>query len=186
MNVSLIADRYAKALFDLAWEKKCIEKVYDDIRFIAQAIKETRTLKLFFRAPLINPGKKKAVMRNVFGSTCDPLTLSFLDFLISKRRDDLIPEIAQQFISQYKENKNILTVYLRTPLKVDELIRKSVVSIMQHHTGSTIELVEEADPSLIGGFVISWKDYQYDASIRRQLERLQRGVARVNLFVKGF
>ena len=36
---------------------------------------------------------------------------------------------------------------------------------MKKYTNSRIDLEIELDPSLIGGFLLSWKDLQYDATI---------------------
>ncbi len=187
MNQSLIAERYAGALFELAREKNSLERVYADITELHETIRQTRVMKIFLRAPIVNPGKKKVVMKSIFGDRFDTLTMSFLSLLLSKRRESLIPDIALQFIQQYKQSKGILTVHLKTASGTDEKIRSRVKDMMLRHTHSLhIELVEETDPDLIGGFVLSWDDFQYDASVKKQLERLKRGVARVNLYVKGF
>jgi len=187
MNVSLIAERYARALFGLASEKGVLDNVYRDVVELDQAVRENRFLRLFFRAPVISPGKKKATMKAIFGSHFDPLTMKYIDFLTGKRRDAIIPEIALQFIQEYKNFKGILTVKLKTAVSVDDTIRKRVAEIMRRYSAApNIEFVEEVDPEVIGGFVLSWNDYQYDATVSRQLERLRRGVARVNLYVKGF
>ncbi len=38
-----------------------------------------------------------------------------------------------------------------------------------------IELTEKVDENVIGGFVINFQDYQYDASIINQLNKLKKG-----------
>ena len=50
---------------------------------------------------------------------------------------------------------------------------------------STIELTEELDEKLIGGFVLSFDDKQLDASILRQIKNLKKEFD-INLYIKGF
>ena len=57
---------------------------------------------------------------------------------------------------------------------------------MKNQSKGEIELIEEVNPELIGGFIVQWKDKQYNASILKQINRLQRGLTRVNLYKKGF
>jgi F-type H+-transporting ATPase subunit delta len=110
--------------------------------------------------------------------------MTYLLIMVRKKREALIHAIASRFEVVYKEYKNILTVHFRAPVVPDEDIRKRVLELMSHYTSAKIDLAEEIDAALIGGFVLSWEDKQYDASIRREIEELKRGVAQVNLYVK--
>jgi len=44
-----------------------------------------------------------------------------------------------------------------------------------------IDLTEEINEDIIGGFVVNFQDYQYDASIINQLNKLKKSFS-VNLF----
>ena len=48
-----------------------------------------------------------------------------------------------------------------------------------------IELIEEVDPSLIGGFVLTVGDEQHDTSISRKITMLKREY-NINLYVKDY
>jgi len=186
MNVTLVAERYANALFELAIEKNAIERVFGDARIVLDICNQNRDLQLFLKSPVIHSDKKLNVTREVFGKSVGELMLTFMLVLIRKRRERYIPEIAQQVIEKIKEYKNILTVNFTAPVKPDADTRKKVIEMMNHYSKANIDLVEEIDEALIGGFVLSWKDKQFDASIGRQFDRLKRGLARINLYVKGY
>jgi F0F1-type ATP synthase delta subunit len=57
---------------------------------------------------------------------------------------------------------------------------------MRNYTKSDIDLKSEIDESLIGGFILSWQDKKYDASIRREIEEMRNVIAKVNLYKTGF
>jgi len=184
MNVTLIAERYAKALFEMALEKNVLEDVNKDVLHLALILQENRSLRLFLRAPIINPGKKRNVMDEILRGF-NPVTTTFINLLIAKRRERTIPEIAAQFIEQYNRYKNIVILKVVSAVPMNGTLRNKLTSMMAGFTGANIRINEEVDASVIGGFVLSWDDKQYDASILKQLERLKKGVARINLYVKG-
>jgi F-type H+-transporting ATPase subunit delta len=186
MNISLVAERYAAALFELAAEKNLVEELYADSQLISQTCKNSRDLRLFLKSPIINTGKKRAVLHDIFEKDVHQISLTYMLIMVRKNREALIPEIALQIIELYLSYKNILTVHFKSPVLPDPETRTTVLELMKNYTQSDIDLKAEIDESLIGGFVLSWKDKQYDASIRREIEGLRNAIAKVNLYKKGF
>ena len=186
MKISQVARRYAHALLDLALERKELDFVYNDIQAVRKASAESREFRLMLKTPIVKADKKERIITSIFGSSVRELTLKFLRQLVRKRREAFIPEIAEAFIEQYNEFKNILIVTLKTPVPATDDVRVKVMEIMKKYTQANIQLVEETDPALIGGFTLSWQDKKYDASIDHVVERLRRDVAKVNLYVKEF
>jgi len=186
MNISLVAERYAAALFELAIEKNLVEEVYADSKLIAQTSENSRDLRLFLKSPIINTGKKRAVLHAIFEKDVHQITLTYLLIMVRKNRESLIPEIAHQLIELYQNYQNILTVHFKSPVLPDADVTRKVLELMKNYTKSDIDLKSEIDESLIGGFILSWKDKQYDASIRREIEEMRNAIAKVNLYKKGF
>lgn len=185
MSVSHIALPYSRAFLNLAMEKGVLEETLADMKVIAQLCHENRDFRLFLKSPIVQEKKKKAVIKSVFGKTVTPLTFAFLNIIVRKKREGLLPEMVDEFIELYNEHKGILTTTLVTAAPVTEGIRKRAVEIMKKHTQKEIELKEEVKEELIGGFVLKWEDKQYDASVATQLGKLKRGAAGINLYRKG-
>jgi F-type H+-transporting ATPase subunit delta len=186
MNISLVAERYAAALFELATEKNAVEAVCADSKLISQTCENSRDLRLFLKSPIINSGKKRAVLKDIFEKDIHQITMTYMLIMVRKKRESLIPEIALQIIELYLQYKNIMTVHFKSPVLPDPDVRKKVLDLMKKYTKSDIDLKAEIDESLIGGFILSWKDKQYDASIRREIEEMRNAIAKVNLYKKGF
>ena len=185
MAVSHIAIPYAKALFELAVERNVLEETLKDIRVIAELCTDNRDFRLMLKSPLINTDKKKIIFTRIFGESISKLTLTYLLIIIRKKRESIIHDISLVFIELYKDYHGILTTLLQTAVPVTDDIRKKVLAVMKEQTSSQIELIEEVKEDLIGGFVLQWKDKMYDASIRHQIKKMHKGVARINLYVKG-
>jgi F-type H+-transporting ATPase subunit delta len=186
MNVSHIAVTYAKALFDVALEQNSLEEAMSDMRLIHELCRTNRDFKLMIKSPVITTDKKIKIIHAVFDQRLSKLTMSYLVIILRKNREAVIPDIAHDFIEIYKDYKGILTTYLKTTSKITEEIRTEIVDILKKQTGKEIELIEETNEEMIGGFILRWKDQQYDASILNQINKLKKEVAAINLYVKGF
>ena len=184
MNVSLVAERYATALFDLALEKRAVEEVYQDSLVVSKTCENSRDLQLLLDSPIVNSGKKLTIVEEVFGKSVHPITMTYLRIMVRKNREALIPHIALKMVELYNEYKNILIVHFKSPVLPDTSTKAQVEKLMKAYTSSDIELHTEIDASLIGGFILSWNDKQYDASIRREIEEMRNAIAKVNLFQK--
>jgi F-type H+-transporting ATPase subunit delta len=186
MIVSHIAVPYAKALFDLTLEKGLLEETMKDMQVVASVYKKNKDFRMMLKSPVISDGKKRIIFARIFEKTLSKLTFTFLLIIIRKKRESYLGDIAFAFLELYKDYKGILTTTLKTAVPVSDDIRLRVRDLMKNQSRGEIELIEEVNAELVGGFILQWKDKQYNASILKQISRLQRGVTRVNLYKKGF
>lgn len=185
MKETKIANRYAKALFELAIELNQLEETKADAQLVYDVCRQNHDLILMFRSPIIKPVKKIAIIKEIFEKKLNTLTLNFLIIITRNRRDTLIMDIAEQFIVIYKKYKNIISANLTTAVKVDEETKNNIISLLKKHTKAEIDLTEFVDDQLIGGFVLTFDDMQYDASLQRQIQNLKQDFKK-NLYIKGF
>ncbi len=181
MRQTRIGKRYATALFDLAQETNTLEKVSADIGLIQTVLKENKDFRNVLKSPIIKPDKKEAIIREIFENKIDPLSIQFLLIITRKKREEYIESIIREFIELYKEYKNIITTYLQTAIKIDSKIKGEVVDLLHGQTGGEIQLIEEVKKELIGGFVLKYKDYQYDASVSKKIADLKKDF-NINLY----
>ena len=185
MNISHIAIPYAKALFDLAVERNSLEETMKDMKIVAGLCRTNRDFKLMLKSPVIKTGKKTKIIRAGFDKVLSELSLTYLMIILRKRRESIIPDLAEEFGELYKDHKGILTTFLQTQVPLKEELRSRLVKILKEQTRKEIELVEELNTEMIGGFILRWKDLQYDASILNQINKLKKSSAAINLYIKG-
>lgn len=185
MDITIISQRYAKALFDLAVEMKNLEAVKKDIDLLEDVTHENPEFKGLLRSPIIPPGKKNSILTAVFKGKMEDLTFRFLQLVTRKEREVYLQDIGNAFIKLYKDHHNIITVKLTSPQPLDTSSKKELIKMLAAETHKTIDLVEETDDTLIGGFVLTMEDRKYDASIRHQLDKLKKAFDK-NLYIKGF
>ncbi len=184
MKEKKIAKRYAKALFDLAVEQNVLEKIKADAMLVNSVCVSNRDFMLVLRSPVIKDVKKIKIIKDIFGDKVQKMTLVFLNIITRNRREAFVPEIATQFIEIYKEYKNIVTAYLTTAVKLDSGISTKINSLLKEQTKAEIELHEDVNESIIGGFVLEFDEKQYDASVVKYLQDLRKEFDK-NLYTKG-
>jgi len=186
MSISRISSRYAKSLIDLAIERNELEAVKNDISYFSQALK-SRDLYLFLKSPIIPSQKKNGVFRKVFEGKVGKTSMAFFDIIIKKGRETYLPEIANDFLQQYRDYNKISVVKITTAAPLSSSSREAIKSKLLDSsiTLDKIEITEIVDPTLIGGFVIEVGDRLYDASISHKLDKLKKEFSE-NQFVKSF
>jgi F-type H+-transporting ATPase subunit delta len=186
MNLAHIAIPYAKAFFEVAQEQHSLEEAMKDMKLVREICATSKELRLLLKSPIITSDRKAKIIRLIFENKVSKLTLSYMLIILRKKREMILPDLAAEFLELYQDYKGILTTYLRTASPVSAEVRAKIIGIMKQQTQKEIEMFEETDPELVGGFILRWKDQQYDASILRQINKLKNEIASINLFVKGF
>jgi len=181
MSVIRIASRYAKSLMDVAKEKNSVERVLEDVKALKEASKH-RELNLMLKSPIINTGKKHQILKEIFGGKFDEMTMKFIGIIMNKGREAYIPEIADEFIAQYKAHNNMSTVTVTsaTPLTQSSLEKIKTKLLASSATDKNIDFVTKVDKSILGGVIIEFDGKRYDASIARKLELLKKEFAANN------
>jgi F-type H+-transporting ATPase subunit delta len=185
MEGTRVAARYAKSFIDLTMEQGLLEQAYADMKLVAEVAAENPELISLLKSPIIKTDKKQAVLKEIFGSKINKVTSAYLQLITSRRRETYLPEVAEEFINQYKEKKKILTAVIITANGIDDNIRQRVMDLVKDSGNKEVELKEKINKAIIGGFILRVGDKQVDASIARKLNNLKRDF-KENPFVKEF
>ena len=171
--MSRAAIRYAKALLNLALEKKKADKVNDDMLSIANGIASSDELSEALKNSVIRAEDKKNVIEKVFPKT-ESLTKDLFDLLIKNNRFGLLEGIANQYTELYKEYNNEEVASVTTAVAMTKELEKKVLAKIKDLTDKKVTVENIVDESIIGGFVLRVGDMQFDASIANKLSNLKR------------
>lgn len=176
MSETLLAKRYAQALFDLSLETDRIEQVKADMELLTEVIRTTRPFMLFLKSPVIRNEKKLSVIDEIFGGKVEELTEKFFRLVIKQKRENYLDRIAEQFHEIYKDHHHIVSAHVITPVRLTDELREKITQLVSEHTGGTVDLTESVDEGIIGGFIVKFNDMQYDASLLNQLNELKKRI----------
>ena len=171
-----VAVRYAKSLISLAIENKKLEKVKADIDLLNSLCLEVRPFYNFIKNPIINSYRKLGIFKKLFENRIDDLSYKFIEIITKKGREDILPEIGDEFIKEYRTYKNIEIVAIATPIELDEELKNEFISLTKKLVGKdkTVEIQEEVNKDLLGGYILRIGDKQIDDSVSSKLRDLKK------------
>lgn len=183
MKQTRVASRYAKSLIDLAQEKGELEAVFADMQLVNGTVHANPELRLMLDSPIVKADKKEKVLQAVFAGKISAMSLKFMDILVSKGRESLIDDVAEQVEAQYNLLKNIVKAEVVSVSALTANQRTEVLGIVAKLTGKAdqkVELNEVIDPEIIGGFIVRVGDNQLDQSVSGKLEQYRQEFSKNN------
>jgi len=174
MNHSKIPVRYAKALIAGAEEQGILDRIRNDMENLLSVLKSVPDLSEMLASPIISPSKKLEVLTSIFEGKVHPLTISFFRLVVENNREEHLGGMARMYISFYKQTKGIKVATLKTAAPVNKENRDKLADMIRKIFKAEIELKEETDKDLIGGFILQVEDQQLDASVSGQLNQIKR------------
>ena len=181
-----LATRYAKSILDLSIERGQLETVYNDMQFLRNVCRSSREFVNLLRSPVVSADKKQSIVDAVTKNNISDLTALFIKLLISKGREEDMPEIASAFVQQYNELKDIHKVKLITATEVSDELKNSIIEKLKREANlPNVELESRVDDKLIGGFVLEYDNNLVDVSVLIDLKDISKQFKERNVFVQN-
>lgn len=170
-----LAIRYAKSLIDLSIEQNQLELICNDMKLILIICKSNPDFVAVLKSPIIKSDKKGKIIEAVTNDKVSKLSSIFIQLLIKKGRESNFPEIAQSFVTQYNQIKNIRKAKLITAVPISDEIKNSFIANLKALDNvNEVEMETFVDESLIGGFILETDDKLIDGSILRDLKDIKK------------
>lgn len=173
MNESQISVRYAKALFQSASEKKVLDKVNSDMDLLAETCQQEEFQGILL-VPTLQPSQKVKLMEQIFMSHVSDVSMAMIKLVITNKRDVYLPGIARNFRNLYRKEMNISSASLVTAEPVDSAALTSIKEMLAKAYEAKVELSASVNEEVIGGFVLTVEDMQYDASVATSLRKFRK------------
>jgi F-type H+-transporting ATPase subunit delta len=171
---SLVAKKYANALFQVAKEKAVVAEVEQNLKLVSLAMKANGQLQALLSHPAFDMKVKSVLLKKVFGDYVHSTVLDTLQLMCDRRRTGQIDELATHFSKSagYDLGQADAEVVSAKPMSDKDLIEiaKQFTEIL----GKEVRLTQSVNPGLIGGIQVRVGDTLYDGSISGKLSRLQK------------
>ncbi len=172
-----VARRYAEALITAAEQKNLLEKISGDCEMLQRLLTQSRELQLFLKSPVIKRDRKREALQGMFAKKVDAVTMSFLDLLTEKGREDILADILQQYFALRDDRLGIVNVEIKAATELSKDQHESIRKKFEGMTRKNVRLAFSLDKHLKGGFIARVGDTVYDGSVKRQLELLRERFA---------
>lgn len=175
-----ISSRYAKALLQLAEEKQELERVFEDVSTINHTLRDSKELRAMLKSPVVKDQQKHDILDGIFQQHLSKDSLQFLHFIVDKKRENYIYDIAQRFIELYDNMQGIVKANVKSSAELNDEQKDILKKKLVEYTGKKVKARYHKDESILGGFIVRIGDTVLDASVNRQLQLLKERLLQDN------
>lgn len=151
--------------------------------------KQERVLETYART-LIEAGKGQG---RVFKNRADletlasasPELLGVLATMAERGQIDLLPEVAATYHAMTEEDEDVVGVKVTTAVPLDDDLRAKISARVRERLGREVFLIENVDPSIIGGLVIEARGQRRDISVKTQLRAAREALDSTTVTIGG-
>ena len=176
---SVVTSRYAKAILDLAAEKKKVEKIEADMKDLGAMLDASDDLRALVHDPRISKTKQQDVVQALVSKAkLQDITKNFLNVLIENRRLNILDAVIKRVHQDLAEMRGERVAKIKVAQDMSAKQVKELEAALAKASGTAITLDVQVDPSLLGGMVITLDSRMIDDSVAGKLERLKLAMSR--------
>lgn len=176
--MSVVGDRYAESLFDLAKEENKVTQYLDDIKLVGEVLDSDPQIVQFFNHVLIENDKKIQLLDQSFKGNVDQYVLNFLKLLVQSRRIRYIDDIVKSYIKLSNQYLGIEEGMIYTSYELTDQQIQDIEKAISQKENKKVTLKVSIDPSLLGGIKVQIANRIYDGTIKNKVEMLKKELLR--------
>ena len=165
------AKRYAQAVFEIALERKELDRWQSDLRKIA-SLGEEAIVVAFLESPKFHFDDKARLLSKWLGDI-NPLALNLVYLLVARGRLGMVGDIAGEYQRLLDNYRGIEPAEVTTAIPLGDEDKLRLGERLSAIVGKKVVLKSEVDSSLIGGIIARIGGKLLDGSTRSKLEALK-------------
>lgn len=171
---SVVTERYARAIVELAEEKKVLNKVEADLVDLGAMLSQSDDLISFTHNPSISKKtQKETLLALAKKAQFQDLTVNFLNVLVQNKRLNALEQILKAVSKMLAKQRGEKVAQVTVAQDLSDKQRKDLEASLSKSAGATVSLEIKVDPSILGGAIITMDSKMIDDSVVRKLERLK-------------
>ena len=174
-----IAQRWARALFQLAQEENQVAAVREQVNLFADTMRaDGGKLADVLQSPSFSaPDKRGVVIDLAAALNALPVVKNFLALAMDKNRGHYLLPIIENFNRMADDATGIIHAELTVAAELPADVTAKITAALEKASKKKVQLEVKVDPKLIGGAVVKLGSLIVDGSLRSQLENLSRQLA---------
>uniref|UniRef100_A0A3Q3VSB9 ATP synthase peripheral stalk subunit OSCP, mitochondrial n=1 Tax=Mola mola TaxID=94237 RepID=A0A3Q3VSB9_MOLML len=171
-----VEGRYATALFSAASKQNKLDQMEQELGKVSALIKDPNLSGI-----VMNPHVKRSIKQKTFSDALSkaklsPMTINLINVLADNGRLTLTGDVITAFGKMMSAHRGevLCTVTTAQPLDAANLAELKVALNGFLQKGETIKLETKADPSILGGMIVSIGDKYVDMSTKTKIQKLTK------------
>jgi F-type H+-transporting ATPase subunit delta len=173
----IVARNYAETLLALAERnggRPTVDAFLEAATALASLVRAEPALSRYLATPRVSPDAKAKALRNALAGRAPELFVRFVDVVVHKRREGLLPEIADAYGDLVDRMLGRTRVRVSLASEADPALQAEIARSLEAKLGMAVIPTFVVDPALIGGVVVRMGDQVLDGSLRRRAHELRR------------
>ena len=180
LNIQL-ANKYARAIFEIAQDDKKLDAYDKELSKVAEEIFAIPKAVKFFKNPLVPQKAKKDLLTKACKKEVSDTVMNFLLLLVDKSRIGIFSEIYEIFTGLKNKAQGVLIADVTSAFSLTKQQENQLTKKLTTLTGKKIRVRKHEDKSILGGLIVTIGDKRIDGSAAERLRRL-KGTLSVDRF----
>jgi F-type H+-transporting ATPase subunit delta len=173
---SVVAKRYATALFNLAQEQGLVSETEEQLKLIVSVVENNADIRAFLTAPNITLDIKIKTLKNSLQGKGSSNVLNTVSLLIERGRQGELSAVLDAFLKVASDALSRADAHVYSAQLLTEDEKSKLAVKFGTLLGKTVRVTNTVNPELLGGLTVRIGDTLYDGSLRGKLERLDKAL----------
>jgi len=179
-ETSALAERYAKALHELAADDKALADLENDVGRFATLHDQSDDLQAFIRSPVYRREEQVRAIEAVLKQAgIEGTVANFFKVIARNGRLFAVPEIMRAFRELAAKRRGEVTAEVTSAEPLSETHIAALKEALRSALGKDVTLDTHVDPSLIGGLIVKVGSRMIDSSLKTKLTSLKLAMKEV-------
>lgn len=174
LDKKTVANRYAKAIFELAEENGQLDQTYQELSALRQVFEENDSLAALLSGVDLSLAEKKSLI-DALKKDASPFVSNLIQMVFDYGRMDDLVAIIDEFERRYDAFNKRIHAEVITAVQLDTKQRDQLkAGLAKRLSANEIVLHETVDPSTLGGVIIRANNETLDGSLSSKIEQIRR------------
>lgn len=179
MKQALIAERYARALYELAVETNHRDKIFEELRELRNVFSGRGEIHEFFSSPaVLGQTREQIVEKATSVKGMSEEVHDLIRLLAHKDRLNLLGDIVDAYQQHNDEAHGVIRGQVESAIALGPDERKRIEEIVKKVTKKDVILTYKTNPKVIGGLVAKVGSFTFDDTIQSHLNRMKEDLKR--------
>ncbi len=175
---TLVAKKYVKALLEI--DGISLEDIQNQLKSLAEVIKNNQEVKVFLNSPLINNNSKFEALVAPIKDNLDKKLTSLLELMSQKGRLNIIPELSKVLDKEIMLKSNKFIGIVESNEDIDDSLKEKLEKKLNSYSGANVVL--ETKKSDLDGVKVEVKDLGLELNFSKEsvkkalLEHIQKAL----------
>jgi len=174
LKESVLAKRYAKALFELARDRNILDTIQEEVASFKRTLETNSDFRLFLHSQDLSQNEKKRRIEQLLQDKVSNVFFNFVLVLLKKNREMLFTTIAVEFQRLVDKLHKKLPATAVTALPLDSTTEAKLKDLLDKTFDADVQITSEIQPEILGGLIVNVEGHVFDGSLQNQLQRLRK------------